>query len=110
MTLIHHASTCFRSFLRAVVAAAVATVKHFKTHSRMAASWRRIGVALVLGGLLSPLLAVAEGTWIPLQQLAPTGIGTMLLLSDGTVMAEGASPAGTNTWFRLTPGITDRKS
>src|ERR1017187_5700941 len=106
MTLIH-TPTYFRSFLRALVAVAAATMKNSKTRSRMPASWRRtIGVALALGGLLSPLLAVAEGTWIPLQQLAPTGIGTMLLLSDGTVMAEGASPAGTNTWYKLTPGST----
>ena len=70
-----------------------------------------IAVALIapgclLGGLVSPMLAGAEGTWIKVQQLAPAGIDTMLLLSDGTVMALGNSSYGTNTWYRLTPDST----
>ena len=32
-------------------------------------------------------MALAEGTWAPLANLAPDSINTMLLLSDGTVMA-----------------------
>lgn len=44
------------------------------------------------------------GTWTPLTHLAPDSIGTMLLLSDGTIMAQntGAS-ANWNRWYRLTP-------
>ena len=38
--------------------------------------------------------------WTPLANTAPGNVQTMILLSDGTVMAhDGAS----NTWFRLTP-------
>jgi hypothetical protein len=44
-------------------------------------------------------------TWTPLANLPPAaaggGIGTMMLLSDGTVMAQGANVS--KTWFRLTP-------
>ncbi len=46
------------------------------------------------------LAASAEaGTWTPLASAAPTGVDTMLLLSDGTVMAAD----GGNAWYRLTP-------
>jgi hypothetical protein len=43
------------------------------------------------------------GTWTALAHLAPSsdGIGTMMLLSDGTVMAEGGQVD--KTWYRLTP-------
>jgi hypothetical protein len=41
------------------------------------------------------------GTWTKLTNLAPESIGTMLLLSDGTVMAQGGGIA--NTWHKLTP-------
>jgi hypothetical protein len=44
------------------------------------------------------------GTWTPLAQAAPEAIGTMLLLSDGTVMAQGAGGnMVTKTWYQLTP-------
>jgi hypothetical protein len=39
------------------------------------------------------------GTWTPLANGAPTGVNTMLLLSDGTVMA---ADGGTG-WYKLTP-------
>src|SRR5438105_7209357 len=39
--------------------------------------------------------------WSALPNLAPTGIGTMMLLTDGTVMAQGGGV--TSNWFRLTP-------
>src|SRR5262249_21054883 len=45
--------------------------------------------------------AVFAGTWAPLANVAPDGIATMLLLSDGTVM--GAADGTTNAWYRLTP-------
>ena len=50
---------------------------------------------------LEPRRLLSTGTWTPLANPAPTGIGTMLLLSNGTVMAQGAGV--TNTWYSLTP-------
>lgn len=55
------------------------------------------------GALLWPLRAAAEGTWTNLTAVAPAGIETMLLLSDGTVMGQGA---GTATWYHLIPDAT----
>jgi hypothetical protein len=46
------------------------------------------------------------GTWTSLTNLAPTQIGTMHLLTDGTVMAQGDGPGVnsiTKDWYRLTP-------
>ena len=46
------------------------------------------------------------GTWAPLVNTAPDNIDTMLLLSDGTVMAASGSPNSGhigNAWYRLTP-------
>ena len=40
------------------------------------------------------------GTWLPLANLAPGNVDTMLLLTDGTVMAQDS---GTRTWYELTP-------
>ncbi len=40
------------------------------------------------------------GTWTPLAHSAPGGVGTMLLLTDGTVMAQNGSAT---VWCRLTP-------
>jgi hypothetical protein len=61
---------------------------------------------LALCGLMLPSLAVAEGTWVKVLQKVPGGLGTMLLLSDGTVMAQGGANQATNTWYRLTPDST----
>ncbi len=44
---------------------------------------------------------VPTGTWTKLAHAAPNGIGTMMLLSDGTVMAQGSGTV--NTWYKLTP-------
>ncbi|MFI5458998.1 MAG: MBG domain-containing protein, partial [Isosphaerales bacterium] len=44
------------------------------------------------------------GTWTPLSNLAPSGTGTMLLLSDGTVMVQGNGV--TNIWYSLAPDST----
>src|SRR5262249_42718011 len=35
----------------------------------------------------------------------PVGIGTMLLLTDGTVMADGGSNGTSQDWYRLTPDV-----
>lgn len=43
------------------------------------------------------------GNWTPLTNLAPNGIGTMLLLSDGTVLAHGSTGQTGKSWYRLTP-------
>src|SRR5580704_17326875 len=59
-------------------------------------------LALVILG--RPLQINAEGTWTALSSNAPTGVETMMLLSDGTVMAQfsGASSG----WWKLTPDNT----
>ena len=47
-----------------------------------------------------------SGTWTTLANLPPSsnGTGTMMLLTDGTVMVQGGGSAGTtNTWYQLTP-------
>jgi hypothetical protein len=61
-------------------------------------------LVLVLAVLLLPGLAFAVGSWTPLVNYPSEGIGHMLLLSDGTVMAQGGGGLGTN-WFRLTPDV-----
>lgn len=43
------------------------------------------------------------GTWMPLVNPAPENIGVMMLLSDGTIAANGYFD---NTWYRLTPDST----
>ncbi len=43
------------------------------------------------------------GTWTPLTHLAPAGIGTMELLTDGTVMASASVGPSSTAWYRLTP-------
>ncbi len=50
--------------------------------------------------------AGAGGTWRAVTQLAPDNIDTMLLLSDGTVMAASGQPNDGSVgkaWYRLTP-------
>src|SRR5579884_2173952 len=42
------------------------------------------------------------GVWTAFTNTAPGGVGTMMLLSDGSVMAQKAGT--TNTWYKLTPG------
>jgi hypothetical protein len=46
------------------------------------------------------------GTWTSLtnMSLSPDGIGTMMLLSDGTVLAQAGGSAGASrAWYKLTP-------
>src|SRR4051812_38852101 len=45
---------------------------------------------------------VPAGTWTAFTNLAPGGVGTMMLLSDGSVMAQGSGVS--NSWYKLTPG------
>jgi hypothetical protein len=47
------------------------------------------------------------GTWSAVTNLAPDDIGTMMLLSDGTVMAQNfGAAANENRWYRLTPNAS----
>jgi hypothetical protein len=57
-------------------------------------------LALLACGLLVPWRAIAGGEWTKLNQGAPGPVNMMLLLSDGTVMAQNT---GGNAWYRLTP-------
>lgn len=50
-----------------------------------------------------PLRVSAEGTWVALNNTAPGGVETMLLLPDGTVMAQNGGGTG---WYQLTPDST----
>ncbi len=43
------------------------------------------------------------GSWAPLTRTAPSTVGLMVLMSDGTVMAQNDN--GT-AWYRLTPDST----
>lgn len=52
-------------------------------------------------GLIGASQVMAAGTWTPLAHTAPSTIGTMLLLTDGTVLAQQSDVS--NAWYRLTP-------
>jgi hypothetical protein len=52
----------------------------------------------------APKKSESGGTWTALTNPAPDGTGTMLLLTDGTVMVQGYNPG--NNWMRLTPDAT----
>ena len=63
-----------------------------------------VTIAGMAAGALNDSASLSGGTWTALTNFAPSGLGTMMLLSDGTVMAQGS---GTNkNWFRLTPDAT----
>jgi hypothetical protein len=52
---------------------------------------------------------LSAGTWTELTNAAPSsnGIGTMMMLPNGTVMClGGGTPAASNNWFQLTPDST----
>jgi hypothetical protein len=51
---------------------------------------------------LETRLVLTGGQWAQLANDAPNGIGTMLLLADGSVMAQG--PPVSKSWYKLTPG------
>jgi hypothetical protein len=63
------------------------------------------GLPLLACGLLLSRSTTVAGEWTKLNRGAPGPVNMMLLLADGTVMAQQA-PIGTNftrTWYRLTP-------
>jgi hypothetical protein len=57
---------------------------------------------LVVAFALAPTQLRAVGFWTALNNAAPGGVNTMLLLPDGTVMAQNG---GNTTWYRLTPDV-----
>jgi len=77
-----------------------------KTMTCRSALLPRSGSCAAIAALMAVLTLTlvepaAAGTWTALAHRAPGSIGTMLLLSDGTVMAQ---QAGISTgWYRLTP-------
>jgi hypothetical protein len=77
-------------------------MKTFNPWNSKATRW--LWLVLVVLGLVIPCHALAVGSWRPLANFPSEGIGHMLLLSDGTVMAQGGGGVGVN-WFRLTPDI-----
>ncbi len=76
---------------------------HRATHATLSGRCRQSGLLLVVGGLLIPWPAMAAGTWTPLAHTAPSSVDLMLLLSDGTVMAQQSGTS--SSWYRLTPDI-----
>jgi hypothetical protein len=56
----------------------------------------------------APNLAPAQASpWKPLKNAPPFDPGTMLLVSDGTVLVHAEPPAGgTSRWYKLTPDST----
>src|SRR5437763_923772 len=52
-------------------------------------------------GLLSSWRAIALGTWTTVTQAAPNPVQHLLLLPDGTVMAQQAGTS--SVWYRLRP-------
>jgi hypothetical protein len=89
--------------VRALSALNNAAFPRRRKHFIVGGAWRSLVVSAVLLGL-NPSRSPAAGTWIPLNQTPPESINTMLLLSDGTVMAAGAGSQ--NGWYRLTPDST----
>jgi uncharacterized repeat protein (TIGR01451 family) len=66
--------------------------------------WR--GLILAFCGFLLTGHALSAGSWVPLAKSAPGGVATMMLLSDGTVMAANNDGFNIgNAWYRLTPDI-----
>src|SRR5215469_6416227 len=63
----------------------------------------RLTALLMLAATISTATAAAPpATWTKLNNQAPQGAGTMMLLTDGTVMVQGYW----NNWMRLTPDGT----
>jgi hypothetical protein len=64
---------------------------------------------ICIAALLALSLAAQAQTWTPLKNPPPVDLGTALLLTDGTVMAQGMQGVGsfgTGTWYQLTPDNT----
>jgi len=66
---------------------------------------RAIASASAYGCELLEARRLLTGTWAPLTNAVPSAAGaqTMLLLSDGTVMAQAGADSASSAWNRLTP-------
>ena len=71
-------------------------VKNLRVRLPLVCVW----VALLMISLCWPQRVDAAGEWTKLARPAPGPVNLMLLLSDGTVMAQNT---GGTTWYRLTP-------
>jgi uncharacterized repeat protein (TIGR01451 family) len=81
-------------------------LKRFKNAGFSAAIFRWLWLVLAWSGLTAAQPAKAGGTWAPVANQAPDNIDTMLLLTDGTVMAASGEPGNGNignAWYLLTP-------
>src|SRR5437588_1475096 len=74
-------------------------------NSRVPPMPRRAGLLILAIGLLVPWRAMALGSWTNVVAAPPNnnGVQQMLLLPDGTVMAQ--QTGSTSNWYRLTPDI-----
>jgi hypothetical protein len=63
-------------------------------------AWKCSAVLVALCAALYPERTAAVGHWVPLAGMAGESIGNMLLLTDGSVMAQQLGGA---VWHRLTP-------
>ena len=59
-------------------------------------------IVLLVMGLALAKAGATGGTWTALTNTAPGGVNVMLLLSDGSVMAQGG---GGSSWYRLKPDV-----
>src|SRR5579884_160516 len=82
-------------------------LRHFLRQRRRASSLAaatRPSVRLQLQTLEDRCLL---STWTPLSNMPADYVGTMMLLPNGTVMAQGQGNNGvSNTWYQLTPDAT----
>jgi hypothetical protein len=77
-------------------------MKHISRLSAMLSKPLGWVALLAAWGLLAPHSVQAAGSWTALAHPAPGGISAMVLLSDGTVMAQNN---GGTVWYRLIPDI-----
>ncbi len=66
--------------------------------SRVSRSGAKLALAVML--CLALIQLASAGTWMNVTSPAPDNVQNLILLSDGTVMAENQ---GGNAWYRLTP-------
>lgn len=63
-------------------------------------------ILAVLNAIHAPSAFAATGSWQQLAHAAPTNVSTMLLLTDGSVMAHADQNGNGANWYRLTPDST----
>src|SRR5713226_10733732 len=62
-----------------------------------------VALLALLIGVLAPWRAAAVGSWATVVKHAPNAVELILLLSDGSVMAQQQGISA--NWYRLTPDI-----